>query len=190
MWRPERVVPATGDGGGRRCTDYGVDGGGGLAASLIQPYRPAWPCRLTRDGSAAHEDLQSQDLVGAPKLGALRPAGGRRVCSSRSRCAQMWPGGGIGLRRAIYLRSSVMRCAGSTGSVVGVSNSPGILSGSPYTSSATDACRSSLNAVPFPRRTRGSASIQCWSAWHMMAAFIVRWKRSTSVSCGVVSRCP
>jgi hypothetical protein len=31
-----------------------------------------------------------------------------------------------------------------------------------------------------PRRTKGSASVQCWSAWHMMAAFSVRWKRSTS----------
>jgi hypothetical protein len=38
-----------------------------------------------------------------------------------------------------------MKCAGSTGSVVGASNSPGILRGSPYTSSATDTYRSSLN---------------------------------------------
>jgi hypothetical protein len=40
-----------------------------------------------------------------------------------------------------------MRCTGSTGSVVEVSSSPGIFSGSPYTSSAIDACRSILNAV-------------------------------------------
>jgi hypothetical protein len=32
-----------------------------------------------------------------------------------------------------------MRCAGSTGSVVGVSSSPGIHRGSPYTSSAIHA---------------------------------------------------
>jgi hypothetical protein len=49
-----------------------------------------------------------------------------------------------------------------------------------YTSSADDACRSALNEERMPRRTRGSASVQCWSAWHMMAAFRVRWKRSTS----------
>jgi hypothetical protein len=73
-----------------------------------------------------------------------------------------------------------MKCAGSTGSAVGASSSPGILRGSPYTSSDADACRSSLNAVRIPRRTRGSASVQCWSAWHMMAVFSVQWKRSTS----------
>jgi hypothetical protein len=73
-----------------------------------------------------------------------------------------------------------MRCAGSTESAVGVSSSPEILKGSLYTSSAIDACRSYLNAVWIPRRTRGSASVQCWSAWHMMAAFSVRWKRSMS----------
>jgi hypothetical protein len=33
-----------------------------------------------------------------------------------------------------------MRCAGSTGSAVGVNNSLGILRGSLYMSSATDAC--------------------------------------------------
>jgi hypothetical protein len=71
-------------------------------------------------------------------------------------------------------------CAGSTGSAVGVSSSPGILRGSPYTSSFTDACRSSLNAVQI-LRTSGSAFAQCWSAWHMMAAFTVWWKRSTSL---------
>jgi hypothetical protein len=88
-----------------------------------------------------------------------------------------------GLRWAMCWRSSVMRCAGSTGSAVGVSSSPGILSGSSCTSSATDACKSSLNAVGIPR-TRGSASVHCWSAWHMMAAFSVRWKRSTSPLAG------
>jgi hypothetical protein len=56
-----------------------------------------------------------------------------------------------------------MRCAGSAGSVVGVSNSPGILRGSPYASSDTDACRSSLNAVRISRRARGSSSVHCWS---------------------------
>jgi hypothetical protein len=37
-----------------------------------------------------------------------------------------------------------------------------------------------LNAVRIPR-TRGRASVQCWSAWHMMPAFGIRWKRSTSL---------
>jgi hypothetical protein len=46
-----------------------------------------------------------------------------------------------------------MRCAGSTESAVGVSSSLGILRASLYTSSATDACRSALNAVQIPRRT-------------------------------------
>jgi hypothetical protein len=73
-----------------------------------------------------------------------------------------------------------MRCSVSTVSAVGVSSSQCILRGSPYTSSATEACRSSLYAVRIPRRTKGSASVHCWSAWYMMAAFSVRWKRSTS----------
>jgi hypothetical protein len=77
-------------------------------------------------------------------------------------------------------RSCVMRCAGSIGCAVCVRNSPGILNVSPYMSSADDACRSALNEERMPRTTRGSVSVQCWSAWHMMAAFRVRWKRSTS----------
>jgi hypothetical protein len=46
---------------------------------------------------------------------------------------------GTGLRRAMCWRSSEMRSAGSLGLVPGVSSSPGILRGSPYMSSATDA---------------------------------------------------
>jgi hypothetical protein len=42
---------------------------------------------------------------------------------------------------------AVVRCAGPTGSVVGVSSLLGMLEGSPHMSSATDACRSSVNAV-------------------------------------------
>jgi hypothetical protein len=41
----------------------------------------------------------------------------------------------VDLRRAICWCSCVMRCAGSTGSDVGASSSPGILWGSSYTSS-------------------------------------------------------
>jgi hypothetical protein len=67
-------------------------------------------------------------------------------------------------------RSCVMWFAGST---VGISSSP-------YTSSATGTCRFALNDVRMPRRTRGSHSVHCWSAWHMMTAFSVQWKRSTS----------
>jgi hypothetical protein len=72
-----------------------------------------------------------------------------------------------------------MRCDGSTVLVVGFSSSPGTRRGSPYTSSATDACRSSLKAVRMPSRKIGSASVHRCSAWHMIAAFSVRWKRST-----------
>jgi hypothetical protein len=82
--------------------------------------------------------------------------------------------GGTGLRRAMCWRSSAMRCAGSTALAVGVSSSSGILTGSPYTSSETDACRSSSSALRIPRRTRGSASVHSWCSWHMMAAFSVR----------------
>jgi hypothetical protein len=92
-----------------------------------------------------------------------------------------WHVAGTGLRRSMCSRSCVMRCADSTGCALGVSSSQGILRGSPYTSSATDACRSALNDVRMPRRTRGSVSVQCWSAWHMMAAFSVRWNLSTSL---------
>jgi hypothetical protein len=71
---------------------------------------------------------------------------------------------GIGLSLAMCLRSCVMRWDASGGCVEGVSSSPGILWGSPYTSSATEACRSVLQAVRIPRRTSESASVQCWSA--------------------------
>jgi hypothetical protein len=102
----------------------------------------------------------------------------------RSLCMKVaglaWRVAGTGLKRAICWRSCVMRCAGSRGWSLGVSSSPGIRKGSPYTSSATDACRSALNDVRMPRRTRGGASVQCWSAWHMMAVFSVRWNLSTS----------
>jgi hypothetical protein len=102
----------------------------------------------------------------------------------RSLCTNVdgkaWCATGTGLRRAMYRRSFVMRCAGSTGSAVGVSSSPGILRGSTYTSSATDACTPALNYVWMPRGARGSASVDGWSAWHMMAAISVRCKRSTS----------
>jgi hypothetical protein len=53
----------------------------------------------------------------------------------------------------------VIKCAGSTGPAIGVRSSPGILRGELHMSSATDAGRSSLNAVRIPRRTRGSASV-------------------------------
>jgi hypothetical protein len=48
----------------------------------------------------------------------------------------------------------VVRCAGSAGSVAGVGSLPGMLDGSPYTSSATDACRFSVNALWIQRITR------------------------------------
>jgi hypothetical protein len=63
---------------------------------------------------------------------------------------------------------------GSTVPAVGVNSSPGMCRGSTYTSSATDACRSSLKAVRMARRTIGSASVQCGLAWHMIAALSVR----------------
>jgi hypothetical protein len=51
---------------------------------------------------------------------------------------------------------AVVRCAGFAGLVAGVSSLLGMLEGSLYTSSATDACRSSMNAVWIQRRTGGS----------------------------------
>jgi hypothetical protein len=90
---------------------------------------------------------------------------------------RVWRVAGTGLRRAMCWRSCVMRCAGSTGCAVAFSSLLRILSGSLYTSSADDACRSALNAVRMPRRTKGSTSVHCWFAWHMMAAFRVRWLR-------------
>jgi hypothetical protein len=83
----------------------------------------------------------------------------RSLCTNVA--GEAWRAAGTGLRRAMCRRSCVMRCSGSAGSAVGVSSSPGILRGSPYTSSATDACRSALNDVWIPRRTRGSASVHC-----------------------------
>jgi hypothetical protein len=58
----------------------------------------------------------------------------RSLCTNVAR--EAWRAAGTSVGRAMCWRSSMMRCAGSTGSAVGVSNSPGILSGSPYTSSA------------------------------------------------------
>jgi hypothetical protein len=109
---------------------------------------------------------------GTQALCELCPAGGTSLCTNVA--GEAWRVAGISLRWAICWRSSVMRCDGSTGSAVGVGSSPGILTGSP-----TYACRSSLNVVRIPR-TRGGASVQYWSAWHMMDAFSVWWKRSTS----------
>jgi hypothetical protein len=80
----------------------------------------------------------------------------------------------------MYWRSFVMRCAGSTWSMVGVSSLPGILRDSSYANSATDVCKSALNDMRIPMKTRGSSSVNCWFAWHMMAAFSVRWKCSTT----------
>jgi hypothetical protein len=55
-----------------------------------------------------------------------------------------WCVAGTGLRQAMCWHSCVMRCAGSRGCAIGISSSPRILKGSPYTSSATDACKSTL----------------------------------------------
>jgi hypothetical protein len=61
---------------------------------------------------------------------------------SKSPCTNIageaWRADGVDLRRAICYRSSEVRQAGSTVLAAGVSSSPGILRGSPYTSSATD----------------------------------------------------
>jgi hypothetical protein len=92
---------------------------------------------------------------------------------------EVWRAARTGLRRGHELAELVVRWDQSTGLAVGVSSSQGILRGSPYTSSATDAYKSSLNAVRIPRITTGNASVHCWSTWHLMAAFSVRWKRPT-----------
>jgi hypothetical protein len=63
-----------------------------------------------------------------------------------------WRVAETGRRRAMCWRNCVIRCAGSIGCVFCVRNSPGILNGSPYTSSADDVCRSSLNEELIPRR--------------------------------------
>jgi hypothetical protein len=83
----------------------------------------------------------------------------RSVCTNVAE--KEWRAAATGLKRAMYRRSCAMRCAGFTWSAVGVSGSPGIRRSSPYTSSATDACRSALNDARIPRRTRGSASVHC-----------------------------
>jgi hypothetical protein len=93
---------------------------------------------------------------------------------------EAWRVAEISLGWAMFWRSLVIRCIGATGSAVRVSSSPGIRRGSPYMSSATDACRSSLNGVRILRRTRGSASVNCWSEWHMMAAFSIQLIHSMS----------
>jgi hypothetical protein len=110
----------------------------------------------------------------------------RKTCVQlvRSLCMKVpglaWRIARTGLRRAICWRSCVMRCASSTGCAIDVSSLQAILRGSPYTSSATNACRFALKDVWIPSRKRGSASVQYWSAWHVITAFSVQWKRSTS----------
>jgi hypothetical protein len=110
----------------------------------------------------------------------------RKTCVhfSRSLCmnvaGEVWRVAGTGLRQAMCWRNWVIRCAGSTGYAIRLSNSPRILRCSSYMSSVIDAYRSSLNAVRILRIIRGNASVHCWSLWHMMAAFSVRLKRSTS----------
>lgn len=67
--------------------------------------------------------------------------------------------------------------------VLGPKNSPGSLSGSPYSSSADEICRSSLNALRMPSNTTGNISIQFLSAWRVMDALSCLWKRSTRQLC-------
>jgi hypothetical protein len=76
---------------------------------------------------------------GAPEPDALRPDGGRRVCSYVGPCAQIflvWSGvfPELVCGEPSAGAACVMRCAGPTGCVVGVRSSPGNLSGSLYTS--------------------------------------------------------
>jgi hypothetical protein len=61
----------------------------------------------------------------------------RLLCTNVA--GEAWRAAGTGVRRAMCWRSSVMN-AGSTGSAVGVSSSPAVRRGSPYTSSDTDTC--------------------------------------------------
>jgi hypothetical protein len=61
----------------------------------------------------------------------------------------------------------------------GAKNSPGNRRGEPYTSSADEAFKSSFHALRIPNRTKGRASAQCSSAWHMSGAFSCR--RSLSI---------
>jgi hypothetical protein len=65
-----------------------------------------------------------------------------------------------------------------------------LLRGSPYTISAMDTCKSALNAVQILRRTKGSSYVQRLSVWHMIAAFSVQWKYTTSpLTAGIVGFC-
>jgi hypothetical protein len=97
---------------------------------------------------------------------------------------EVWHTAGTGLRRAMWWQSCVMRCTVSTESAVRVCSLPRIVRGSPYISSATDACRSALNAMRIPRRTKERASVYYWSPWHMMAVLSVQWKHSTNSVAG------
>ena len=74
--------------------------------------------------------------------------------------------------------------SGSVESII--ANSPGIVSGSPYTNSADDECKSSLGVTLKLNRTHGRSSIQLSpDSLAFNADFNVRWKRSTiPLACG------
>ena len=73
-----------------------------------------------------------------------------------------------GLTRLLVVQGVVLRGT----------NSPGIVSGSPYTNSTDDECKSSLGVTLKPNRTHGRSSIQLSpDSLAFNAYFNVRWKR-------------
>ena len=81
-----------------------------------------------------------------------------------------------GLTRLLVVQGVVLRGT----------NSSGIVSGSPYTNSVDDECKSSLGVTLKPNRTHGRSSIQLSpDSLSFNADFNVQWKRSTiPLACG------
>ena len=81
-----------------------------------------------------------------------------------------------GLTRLLMVQGVVLRGT----------NSPGIVSGSPYTNSADDECKSSLGVTLKPNMTHGRSSIQLSpDSLAFNADYNVRWKCSTiPLACG------
>jgi hypothetical protein len=172
------------------------DGRGGPAADLVQYVGRLDPIGWHGDRPVMHEDLHCflspwQDLLGATVGGIQCSA--RCVLPEENMHALLevavheciW-GGMACCRNRFEVGHMLAELSDEVHWIHWVSSTPGILRGSPYRSSATDACRFSLNAMWIPCGTRGSASVHYRSAWHMMAAFSVLCKCAMSVSCWVV----
>lgn len=102
---------------------------------------------------------------------------GSQVPETNNRtCFMTWCSGRCQVIKMCFQVSQNIWCI--HGLFKGTNNSPGMRIGSPYTSSAGVACRSSFQTALSPSKTAGKASNQV-SLWHSSAALSCLCRRST-----------